>query len=149
MRLAGRVEAARDGIVTFAPDLPANLTAGDAYYASFIQAADAHVARDGLTLPEEPDAAECYSHAVDPIVALDLRAADVNTVIWATGYRYDFGWVDLDIFSPDGEPRHRRGVTGVPGAYFLGLPYLHKTNSSFLSGVGADAAWLADRIATG
>jgi putative flavoprotein involved in K+ transport len=70
-------------------------------------------------------------------------------VIWATGYRYDFDWIDLPVFAVDGRPIHRRGVSDVPGAYFLGLQYLHKTKSSFLSGVSEDAAFLAEQIGAG
>jgi len=151
MVLLGRLQGAHDGVVSFASDLAANLAAGDAGYAGFIRAADEHVAQAGLTLPDDPAAAE-YGPAPESetnlIEAIDLRAAGINTVVWATGYRYDFGWVDLDVFKMDGDPLHRRGVTAVPGAYFLGLPLLYKTKSSFLSGVGEDAAYLAEQITT-
>jgi putative flavoprotein involved in K+ transport len=68
-------------------------------------------------------------------------------VIWATGYNMDFGWIDVPVLDADGEPIHRRGIADVPGLYFLGLPWLSRLNSSFLSGVGDDAAALADHIA--
>jgi putative flavoprotein involved in K+ transport len=68
-------------------------------------------------------------------------------VIWATGYGVDFGWIDVPVLDARGEPVHRRGVTEVPGLYFLGLQWLAKMSSSFLSGVGDDAADLADHIA--
>ena len=147
MVLLGRLQDARDGIVSFAPDLERTLAAGDDSFAGLIAAADAHVARTGLSLPRETVAVTEPAPAADPIVTLGLRAAGIETAIWATGYRYDFGWVDLDIFTSAGDPIHRRGVTDVPGAYFLGLPFLHKTKSSFMSGVGEDAAYLAERIA--
>jgi putative flavoprotein involved in K+ transport len=67
-------------------------------------------------------------------------------VIWATGYGVDFGWIDLPVFA-QGQPVHVRGVTDVPGLYFLGLQWLSRMSSSFLSGVGDDAAGLADHIA--
>ena len=147
MVLAGRLQAAHEGVVAFAPDLAANLAAGDDSYAGFIRMADAHVAQAGLALPLDPDAClRLPKPVVYGVEALDLRAAGITAVIWATGYHYDFGWIDLDMFGPTGQPVHRRGVTGVAGAYFLGLPFLHKTKSSFLSGVGEDAAYLADQI---
>lgn len=65
----------------------------------------------------------------------------------ATGYTLNFGWVELPIRDARGVPEHRRGVTGMPGVYFLGLPWLHKRKSSFLGGVGEDAEFLAERIA--
>jgi hypothetical protein len=64
-------------------------------------------------------------------------------VIWATGYRFDFDWIDLPVLNAEGAPIHRGGLTSIPGLYFLGLPWLSKMNSSFLSGVGEDAARLA------
>ena len=68
-------------------------------------------------------------------------------MIWATGYGVDFGWIDVPVLDARGEPIHRSGITDVPGLYFLGLQWLSKMNSSFLSGVGDDAAVLADHIA--
>ncbi len=68
-------------------------------------------------------------------------------MIWATGYGVDFGWIDVPVLDARGEPVHRNGITAVPGLYFLGLQWLSRLNSSFLSGVGDDAAVLADHIA--
>ena len=68
-------------------------------------------------------------------------------MIWATGYGFDFGWIDVPVLNSRGEPDHLKGITGVPGMYFLGLQWLAKLNSSLLSGVGDDAAVLADHIA--
>jgi putative flavoprotein involved in K+ transport len=87
-----------------------------------------------------------------PILTLDLAAADISTIIWANGFRYDFSWVNLPIFGNGTElsnrvPRHKRGITCVPGVYFLGLPWLHKWKSAFLFGVGEDAEYLAAHIA--
>ncbi len=150
MTLVGRLLDADDGVVRFAPDLAANLAAGDEAYAAFLRTADDHVARQGLALPEDPEAQPVGSGPdPEPIEAVDLLDVGISAVVWATGYRYDFGWLDLDVFTPDGRPVHRRGVTEIPGVYFLGLHSLHKTKSSFLSGVGDDAAYLAVHIASG
>ena len=82
-----------------------------------------------------------------PLPRLDLRKERVGAVIWATGYGVDFGWIDIPVLDARGEPVHRGGITGVPGLYFLGLQWLSKLYSAFLSGVGDDAAVLADHIA--
>ena len=139
MVLLGRFSGAHDGIAAFAPDLAGSLAIGDASYAGFITAADAF---DGGTGTEP---GEIHPDPPEPPGTLNLRAAGIGSVIWATGYRYDFGWIELDVFTA-GEPIHKRGVTNAPGAYFLGLPLLHKTKSSFLSGVGEDADYLAEQI---
>jgi putative flavoprotein involved in K+ transport len=68
-------------------------------------------------------------------------------MVWATGYALDFGWLKVDAFDEHGAPVHRRGVTDVPGLYFLGLSWLSRRASSFIFGVEHDAAHLADQIA--
>jgi putative flavoprotein involved in K+ transport len=148
--LLGRIIAARDGVLEIAPDLADSLAGGDATYAGFLDRADAHIAAAKLDMPEDqaaravrPDPA-CVT---TPVRSLDLGGHGITSVIWATGYGVDFGWIELPVLNPQGEPVHRRGISGVPGLYFLGLQWLSRMNSSFLSGVGDDAAVLADHIA--
>lgn len=85
--------------------------------------------------------------------ALNLEQSGISTVIWATGYRPDFGWIDLPIFDEMGFPRHRRGVTDVQGLYFLGLLWQHTQASATLIGPRLDAPYLLEamglRIAMG
>jgi putative flavoprotein involved in K+ transport len=87
------------------------------------------------------------SDVVAPLSRLDLRAAGIGAVIWSTGYGCDFSWIDLPVLNTQGEPIHRDGVSDVPGLYFIGLQWLSRMNSSFLSGVGQDAERLARHIA--
>lgn len=154
MRLLGRVVGARDGVVSLSTDLAAMLADGDQAYDNFIRAADEHVERTGLSLPEDGgDVCVPWRVEDNAVDRLDLRAAGIGSVLWATGYRYAFDWVHLDVFAPSADPSvrlpvQRRGVTGVPGAYFLGLSHMYKTKSSFLSGVGEDAAYLGEHIAS-
>ena len=104
----------------------------------------------GLDLPEEPAARIVQPDppcVAEPLRRLDLRAAGIGALIWATGYGCDFGWIDLPVLDAGGEPVHRGGVTDVPGLYFIGLQWLSKMSSSFLAGIGDDAARLADHIA--
>lgn len=150
MVLLGRATAAHGTEMRFAPDLLDSLAQGDAAYLKFMDFVDAHVAAKGLDLPEDP-AARLISPLPDalskPILTLDLKQAGISTVIWATGYGLDFGWIDLPVFETDGQPKHRLGMTDVPGLYFLGLSWLSKLSSSFLFGVGDDAERLAGHIA--
>lgn len=76
----------------------------------------------------------------------DGRTLEVRTVIWATGYRPDYGWIDVPVFDERGEPLHRRGVTAIPGLHFLGLRWQHTTGSALLGWVRRDAAFLAEQI---
>jgi putative flavoprotein involved in K+ transport len=146
--LLGRILGGRDGKLTIALDLGENLARGDASFVDFTQQADAYAARNGLELPPSDAATEVLRNpkkACDPILTLDLAAADISTIIWCNGFRYDFNWIDLPVFANQ-VPAHRRGVTSVPGVYFLGLPWLHKLKSAFLNGVGEDAEHLAEHI---
>jgi putative flavoprotein involved in K+ transport len=87
-------------------------------------------ARDGLPLLE------------------DGRVLEVVNVVWCTGFRPDFPWIDLPVFDADGEPRHDRGVVAAqPGLYFVGLFFLSAVSSALVGGVGHDAEHIAARIA--
>jgi putative flavoprotein involved in K+ transport len=77
----------------------------------------------------------------------DESTLDVDAVIWATGYRFDHSWIELPVADEDGTLRHRRGVTDVPGLYFLGLPWQHTRGSALLGWVKDDAEFIADEIA--
>jgi putative flavoprotein involved in K+ transport len=151
MTLVGFMASFADGAVRFAPDLAENIAQGDANYLSLLDEADEYVARMGLDLPEEPEARELGplpSAALDPLSELDLAGAGVTSIIWATGFTADYGWLQVDAFDEDGKPQHRRGVSSEPGIYFLGLPWLSRRGSSFIWGVWHDARYLADHIAT-
>jgi putative flavoprotein involved in K+ transport len=150
MRLVGSTAAFADGKVTFAPDLGENIAGGDASYLSLLDEADAYLARTGLELPEEPEArqlAPLPSSVTEPLAELDLAAAGVTSIVWATGFATDYGWLQVDAFDANGKPLHRRGVSPEPGIYFLGLPWLSRRGSSFIWGVWHDARYLADQIA--
>lgn len=149
MVLLGRAGTMTDGVMSFDADLPQRLSEGDTRYTSFLDLVDAHVARAGLDLPDDPDARIMMPDTpelANPPRFLDFREKNINAVVWATGYRLDFSWIDGPVFDADGAPIHRSGITGMPGLYFLGLRNLHSRKSSFLHGVGDDAARLADHI---
>jgi len=81
-----------------------------------------------------------------PLLA-DGRTIDVATVIWCTGFRPDFDWIDLPAFDDHGEPLHERGVVdGEPGLYFVGRPFLFALTSSLIGGVGRDARYIVEQI---
>jgi putative flavoprotein involved in K+ transport len=76
----------------------------------------------------------------------DGRVLDVTNVIWCTGFRQDFGWIDVPVFDGDGEPQHEGGIASEPGLYFLGLDFLYAFTSENVGGVGRDARRIARRI---
>lgn len=148
--LVGRTESYKDGALSFSADLEKNIAGGDANYLGMLQAADAYIAHEGLDLPEEPEAHKLGAMpacATDPLLALNLKDAGVTSIVWATGYALDFSWIKLDVFEAGGKPRHKRGVSEVPGLYFLGLAWLSRRASPFIWGVWHDADYLAEQIA--
>ncbi|HXU66406.1 MAG TPA: NAD(P)/FAD-dependent oxidoreductase, partial [Casimicrobiaceae bacterium] len=130
--LVGRTETFANGIVHFADDLAANIERGDANYLRVLDEADAFVARNGIDLPEEPAAREFLpmpACVTDPILDLNLAQAGIRSIIWATGYGADYGWLEVDALDEKGRPRHQRGVSSEPGVYFLGLPWQTRRGS--------------------
>jgi len=150
MTLVGTTDSWHEGSVRFAPDLARNLAAGDADYLGLLDEADAYVATHGLDFPEEPEARTIDADppcVTRPLRELDLKAAGVSTILWATGYGLDFGWLGGRAIDAGGNPVHRRGISAEPGVYFLGLPWQTRRGSAFIWGVWYDAKYLADHIA--
>jgi putative flavoprotein involved in K+ transport len=150
MILVGRIAAADHGVLEIAPGLAESLSDGDLVFNTFLNTVDEYVKRRGMEMPADPAAHEKLANppiVTAPLTQLDLAVEGISAVIWATGYGMDFSWIDVPVLDERGEAVHRNGISKVPGLYFLGLQWLSKMNSSFLSGVGDDAAVLADHIA--
>jgi putative flavoprotein involved in K+ transport len=98
--------------------------------------------RAGVTLRARATAAEGRT-----VRFADGTELDVDAVIWATGYRPDYGWIHADVADDRGRPVHRRGVTAVPGLYFLGLEWQWTRGSALLGWVKDDAAYVAEQVA--
>ncbi|MBC6441768.1 MAG: NAD(P)-binding domain-containing protein [Rhodobacteraceae bacterium] len=148
--LVGMAESFSGTTLRFAGDLADNIAAGDADYLSVLDEADAYAAAYGLDLPAQPEARVFPPDPpslINPVRALDLAAAGITTVLWATGYAPDFNWLRVNAFDSNGHPAHQRGVSTEPGVYFLGLPWLSRRGSSFIWGVWHDAKYIADQIA--
>lgn len=84
--------------------------------------------------------------AIPDVESVNLYDANIRSVIWATGYRFDYSWVDLPILDTNGVPVQERGVTSCQGVYFLGLHWMHTFKSGLLPYVGHDADYLAEHI---
>jgi putative flavoprotein involved in K+ transport len=152
MILLGRFAQLAEGRLTIAPDVRDNITKGDEWFSEFKRSVDDYIVKTGMSC--EPD---LQAHAelrdpkeiTHPILRLDLKAAGINSIVWSSGFRYQFDWVKLPVIDEAGEPIHTRGVTCARGCYFLGLQWLYKLKSAFLSlgGPEEDAMYLAERIA--
>jgi len=145
--LLGHVRDARDGRLFIAPDLKETLAKVDQFEINALKIIDEYVVRAGLHAPTEtiPQLYDGYAQQI--ITELDLKDAGISTILWATGYDFDFSLVKLPVVDVDGYPLHKRGVTEYAGLYFLGMPWIHSRRSGILFGVGDDAAYLAANIA--
>ena len=150
--LVGLTKSFEGGKLSFEKDLSDNIVRGDNNYLELLDAADSYITRNNLDLPEDPDARKILPDSdcmTNPILELDLAAAGVTSIIWATGYRQDYSWLNCYYaFDENERPQHQRGVSSEPGVYFVGLPWLSRRGSTFIWGVWYDAKHIADHIAT-
>jgi putative flavoprotein involved in K+ transport len=146
----GLTKGFENGVMHIADDLVANIAAGDAAYFDVLREADAYVERNGIDLPAEPEAWKLLDSPAcltDPIHQVDLAQAGIKTILWATGFKFDYRWLEVDAFDDNGMPFHKRGISKEMGIYFLGLPELTNRASSFIYGCWHDAKYIADHIA--
>jgi putative flavoprotein involved in K+ transport len=138
--LLGRMQGAQGGKITLAPDLKESLAKSDKFQADLLKRIDDYIEKAGLDVPQDtlPELRDGYD--AEAITELDVQSAGISSVIWATGYTFDFGLVKLPVLDADGYPIQKRGVTDFPGLYFVGLPWLHTAQSGVFGGVGDDAA---------
>ena len=150
IHLVGMADKYEKNTFYFADDLAKNIKKGDITHLGLLDEADAYVQSHNLNLPidlEErkrwPDP-DCLT---SPTRKLNLSKAGITTVLWATGYKVDYSWLDVNTFDELGKPLHQRGVSQEPGIYFLGLPWQSRRGSSFIWGVWHDAKFICDQIA--
>lgn len=146
VRLVGRVNDIDGTRVALATNLPAVIASADRQMGAVLGRIDDAIERSGLSaevLAAEP------ARTVSPFdvpETLDLLDAGIETVVWATGHRRPYEWLDLPIRDRRGEIDQYRGVTPLPGAYVVGQRFQHYRNSNFIDGVGRDARFVADHI---
>lgn len=144
IRLVGHLDGVDGEQVRFAPDLAADLRFADGFFDErFRGLIDTFIERAGIDAP--PDDREPFDFEPPAIAELDLAEEGIGTVLWTSGYRLDYRWIEWPIFDEQEAPRHVRGVTEVPGLTFLGLPWQLDQASATLFGVGRDAEYLAER----
>jgi putative flavoprotein involved in K+ transport len=143
--LVGRVESIFGTKAVIRADLNERLAEGDAFEARLKERIDEYVRANALDLPEEPSDEATFPPAGE-VSELDLEAEGVATILWANGFRPDYGWIHAGEFDEYGWPVQRRGVGSRPGLYFVGLHWLHKRKSALLLGVGEDAEHVVSTI---
>ncbi len=145
VHLTGQFVAADGYTVTFADDLQANATGSDQAAVGLRTRIDNFIADNGLDAPSSEPFEPAAEFSGAP-TTLDLKATGINNVVWGTGFRLDFSWIDLDLESVDGYPAQIQGVSKHSGLYFMGLQLMHTRKSGLIFGVGADAEHVSSVI---
>ncbi|MBE7188619.1 MSMEG_0569 family flavin-dependent oxidoreductase [Jatrophihabitans endophyticus] len=147
MTLHGRLRDVAGGSLHFAGDLEANLDHADDVYNGINAMIDAYIDEHGIEAGEP----STYRPVWRPYGyrGSRLRADELAAVVWATGFTRDYRWLHVPVFDGAGHPQHVRGVTPVPGVYFIGLPWQHTWGSGRFAGLDRDAAFVAARLTGG
>ena len=152
VELLGKLTAVDGERAHFADDLQLNMENADTFSRMFQENVDARIERKGIDAPlptaeeldgEPPEGGWSVSHRR----SIDLGEENVTTIVWATGFSYDFSWIDFPVCDGMGYPVTDRGATSVPGLYFMGLNWMVTRKSGLLYGVGDDARTVAAHIA--
>ncbi|MDX7950502.1 MSMEG_0569 family flavin-dependent oxidoreductase [Lichenihabitans sp. Uapishka_5] len=146
MQLHGRLTGIADGVLRFGDDLARNLDSADAVYNGICGLIDTHIATSGIAAEPAPHYVPVWQPPAEPSAALDLAKAGVSSVVWATGFRSDWRFVDLPLCDAAGDPAHARGVTAVDGLYLVGMPWLHTWGSGRFLNVGRDAGFVVGHL---
>ncbi|MBI3215052.1 MAG: MSMEG_0569 family flavin-dependent oxidoreductase [Mycobacterium sp.] len=148
MRLYGTLVDGKDNTLAFAPTLAEHLDHADAVYNSICADIDSYIEREGIDAPPGLRYTPVWTADTDP-TALDLAAEGVTSIVWAIGYRPDYRWIEASAFDGGGRPMQNRGVTGVDGLSFVGLPWMHTWGSGRFLGIDRDAQHIAATIISG
>jgi putative flavoprotein involved in K+ transport len=146
MQLYGALTALEGDTLRFAPNLGEVLDHADRIYNGINASIDKHIAAHAIDAPPG-GVYQAVWRPAEERPTLSLASSGIASVVWCIGFAPDFRWLDAPVFNGRGYPVHERGVTGVPGLYFIGLPWLYTWGSGRFSGVARDAAYVAERIA--
>lgn len=145
MALHGRLKDIQNGRLMFGDDLKANLDNADRVYNGICGLIDGYIARNEIAAAAQEHYRPVWQPG-DTTAELDPAAAGITSVIWTTGFRSDWSWIELPMFDGQGYPTHTRGVTALDGVYVIGMPWLYTWGSGRFVGVGRDAEFVVDAL---
>jgi putative flavoprotein involved in K+ transport len=147
VRLVGRLAGMNDGRAQFSGSLRNQCTLADLKLGRLLDAIDEWATDHGLDDEIEPPRRYAPTGVEEsPPLLLDLNTGQIKTIIWATGYRPDYSWLDIPVLDHKGRVRHDGGVTDCPGLYLIGMPFLRRRKSSLIDGAGDDARDLSTHL---
>ncbi|AHC23747.1 MULTISPECIES: MSMEG_0569 family flavin-dependent oxidoreductase [Mycobacteriaceae] len=145
MTLYGSLTDGRDGQLRFAPNLTTALDHADSVYNSICADIDAYIEQKEIPAPPASRYIPVWTPEDEP-TTLDLVGRNVTSIVWAIGYRPDYRWIEASAFDGAGRPMQTRGITGVAGLSFIGLPWMHTWGSGRFLGIDRDARHVAESI---
>lgn len=147
VEIAGRLVGLQDGKVQFSGSLANHCALADLKMNRLLDGIDNWISENGLEgHVDAPVRFEPTNPGPDARLGTDLNDGSIGTVVWATGYRPDYSWLDVPVLDRKGRIRHDGGVVQAPGMYVMGLPFMRRRKSSFIDGAGDDAADLAEHL---
>jgi putative flavoprotein involved in K+ transport len=152
VHLMGRLRDVEDGFLKTDDSLTQHIAFADERSAEFTRMIEDWITSNGVNvgpIEDDPNDELARPEVADSgLTELDLKDADVGSIIWCTGFTADFDWIHAPVTDENGRPIHERGVSPVPGIYFLGFPWLHSRKSGIIHGIDEDARFISDAIAT-
>ena len=149
--ILGRLLEVQEGSLFLSDEAAAHVRFGDEFSQRLKEGVDTYLKNTGIVPPpleDDPaDAPDPQAACASLLRNLSLEQAQVSTVIWATGFTADFSWIHLPVLDQYGQPVHQRGISPVPGLYFLGFPWLNSRKSGIIYGVEEDARFIASVMA--
>jgi len=151
VRLMGRLSDVTDGVLKTDDSLSEHVAFADATSSEITAMIEEWIVANGVSV--EPIEDDPNDEPAGPevgeagITELDLMKAGVGSVVWCTGFTAEFGWIGAQVTDERGRPIHQRGISPVPGIYFLGFPWLHSRKSGIIHGIDEDAQFIAEAIA--
>lgn len=146
VRTVGRAVGAAGATVSFSGNLADECEVAEKRRQGLLRRIDRYISENGFDVAEDRMAWDPPQIPVAEAMDLDLRAEGIGTVVWATGYRRAYPWLDLPAFDANGEIRQCGGISDLPGLYVIGIPFMRNRASTFVDGVGRDAEALAPVI---
>jgi len=148
VKLCGRFVGINDGKAQFSGSLANQCDLSDLKMGRLLNTFDEWAAENGID--DEVDASHRFDATrieASPPLGLDFAKSGIKTILWATGYRPDYSWLDVDVFDRKGNVRHDGGIVDAPGLYLMGLQFLRRRKSALIDGAADDARDLSTHLA--
>jgi putative flavoprotein involved in K+ transport len=143
-KITGRLMGVNNGVAQFSGSLRNVVALADLKMKRLLNSIDEYIADQSDIAPAEQfDDTQLDEN---PLLTLDLEASSIRTIIWATGFKPDYSWLDVPVLDRKGQLKHDGGIVESPGLYVLGLPLMRRRKSSFIFGIEDDARDITDHL---